>query len=112
MSARFNFKLAMKNALGSFFLKERARIGDYTSLPSDSQQMVFSDYIHKLLDAIYLSLKKLMYGLQLLRLSRSIRQGGSKGQSSANENTKVTNLLNINIMLVLFNVHMVFSAQC
>lgn len=66
-------------------------IGDYSTLPPEAQQELFSEYIHKLLDAIYMSLKKLMYGLQLLRLSRNIRYGGSKGTAvtAANENTKI-----------------------
>ena len=68
--------------------REKARVGDSSALSYDEQQNIFSGYIHKVLDAIYLSLRKLMYGLQLLRLSRNIRYGGSKGQWVANESTK------------------------
>ena len=68
--------------------EEIKRIGDYTNLPSESQQQLFSDYIHKVLDAIYLSLRKLMYGLRLLRLSKNTREGGAKRAWVANDNTK------------------------
>jgi hypothetical protein len=66
----------------------RATSSEYSMIPTqDYQQAIFSSYLHKLLDTIYVTIKKLMYCLRLLRISKSFKSD-KNSQSYVSDNTK------------------------
>ena len=80
----------ISSTLKAIKIRERKQIGDFTSLTLEEQQAIFSRYIRKLLDAVYLSMRKLMYVLRLLRLSKNIRSGGKTIGAQATITTEIT----------------------
>jgi hypothetical protein len=69
-------------------VKEKKRVGDVSNVSAEVQEGIFSEYVKKLLDVVYFALRKLMYGLRLLRLSKNIRSGGISATTITTENTK------------------------
>lgn len=66
----------------------RATSSDFPVMASyENQQATFSTYLHKLLDTIYVTTKKLMYCLRLLRISKTYKQD-KMGQLYVGDNTK------------------------